>query len=139
MKVLLDTNVWLRFFLKDEIVQFDQVASLFSFIDRGAVVPYVSTIILLEINFILKKIYKLPESEVFILIKNILEFRGITLIEKTNFIKAFDWHQKYKVKLADCLIANQLPDKATLVTFDHEFRKIKGLNSATPQEILRKL
>lgn len=138
MKVLLDTNIWLRFFLKDENAQFEQVVSLFSLIDTGAVVPYVSTIILLEINFIFKKVYKLPDSEISKIFEKILEFRGITLIEKTKFIRAFEWHQKYNVKLADCLIASQLPEKTILVTFDREFRKIKGLIVESPQEIIEK-
>lgn len=138
MRVLLDTNIWLRFFLEDVPEQFEEVVNLFALIDRGAVVPYVSAITMLEIFYIFKKVYKQPNSEISIIFERILEFRGITLLEKTNFIRAFEWHQEYKVKLADCLIAGQLPERTTFVTFDREFRKIKGLIVASPREIIEK-
>lgn len=41
------------------------------------------------------------------------------------------------VKLADCLIVSQIPNGAALCTFDQEFKKIKKVNSYSPQEILK--
>ncbi len=136
MKALIDTNVWLRFFLEDIPEQYDQALKLFSLIERGEITPYVSTIILLEIYFIFKKVYKQSDAEIVIIFQKILEFRGITLIEKTNFPQALNFLKLYHIKLSDCLIASQIPEKAVLVTFDKEFSKIKEISSKKPDEIV---
>jgi len=135
MKIFLDTNVWLRFFLADEPQQHKDCLELFSQIENGKYRPYISTIVLLEINYILTSTLKIKKAEAFKIFEAIFKIRNLVIMEKTNFPKAFKLYQKTGIKLADCLIASQNPPKAILCTYDQDFLKIPQLTTATPKEI----
>lgn len=65
--------------------------------------------------------------------------RGMVVIEKTDIDRAASLYRKYKIKLGDCFIAAQIPKGAVLVTYDEDFKKIKEIQSQTPEEILQGL
>lgn len=136
MKIFIDTNIWLRYILKDDEDQFKQCRKLIEKIESGSFKPYISTIVLLEIYFILTSTFKIEKRNIQEYIKSILEARNLTLIDKTDFREAWKIHQKTDVKLADCLIASQLPTKTTLISYDKDFKKIKGLQVLLPAEVL---
>lgn len=136
MKIFLDTNILLRYFLKDEPKQFELCKNLISQIEEGKFTVYTSGIIFLEISYVLKSVYKLPFKEVTNILDSVFSIRGITIIEKTNTNLAFKFFKKYKVKFTDCLIASQLPKDIILVSYDEELLKIKELKVKNPQQIL---
>lgn len=138
-KVFIDTNVWMRFFIKTDLRQYEGAIALISAIEQGSMRAYTSTIVLLEIAYVAEKVYKIPHEDVLNWFSVIQKIRSLTLIEKTSFPLALQYHKRYGVKLADCIITSQISQDMMLITFDKEFRKIKGLNVATPQEILKKL
>lgn len=135
MKIFIDTNVWLRFLLADVERQYQECLALFSKIEEGKFKPYTSTVVVLEINYVLTSLLKIKKTSVLKDIKTILKTRNLTLIEKTNFEKALKIYQKTNIKFTDCLIASQLPITTILCTFDQEFRKIKNLKVATPYDL----
>lgn len=135
-KVFLDTNIWMRYFIRDDEDQYKQVLGLFEAIEAGRLQVYTSTIVLLEVHFVAKKLYHIPEKEIFLWFNHIPELRNLTLIEKTSFPKALKFHQQYNVKFADCLIAGQVPKNVILVTFDQDFQKIKDIRAQKPREAL---
>jgi len=137
-KIFIDTNIWLRFFLQDHPSQSLACNSLFHLIEQGTLTPYTSSIVTLELNFILKKIYKTSFQKTCLILNKLLSTRGITLIEKTNFKKALQLHLKTKVKLADCLIATQLPLNSAICTYDKDFKKLK-VKTTTPDKITKSL
>jgi len=135
-KLFLDTNIWIRFFAEDVVEQFQAVSDLLSQIETGEFRAYTSSIVLLEVNFILTNNYKLPKEEVLQALDAIMSVRGITVVEKTNIKAALKTHAEINIKLADCIIASQLPKNSILVTFDKEFKKIKDIKANTPEQIL---
>lgn len=134
-KVFLDTNVWLRLFVKQDPAQFKSSFDLISKIEKGQFKAYTSTIVFLEIHYVAQKLYKIPKEQILIWFDSIKEIRNLTIIEKTKFNLALEYFQKYSVKLADCLIVSQLPPKTVLVTFDKDFKKIKEIKSLEPSQI----
>lgn len=135
-KLFLDTNIILRFFLKDNESQYQDVCDLFAKIEEGAFKPYTSSIVFMELNYVVRNIYKLPIDEVLDYIDAIKKMRGMTVIEKTDTDNAVNLYKKYKIKLGDCFIATQLPKEAILVSYDSDFKKLKEIKSQTPDEIL---
>lgn len=131
-KIFLDTNVWLRYLLQDNRNS-KSCGELIQAIEAGKFRPYTSTIVLLEINYVLTSLYKIPISRVAKDIRIITKTRNLTIIEKTNFPEALNLYQKTKIKLADCLIATQLPTNSILVTFDKDFKKVPKLAIQTPK------
>lgn len=136
-KLFIDTNVFLRFFLKDDENKYQSVYRLFEKIEEGKFKPYTSPIVFLELNYVARSIYKLPIDEVLSYIEAVIKMRGMTVVEKTDSDKAILFYRKYKIKLGDCFIATQLPKGAILVSYDEEFKKIKEINSKTPDTILQ--
>lgn len=135
MKVFIETSIFIRFFAKDDERKYEECVKLFSFIKEGKLNPYVSNIVLLEILFVLTRLYKFSKSEVIKDIRRILLLRNMTLIEKTNTREALSLWEKYNIKYGDCLIATQIPKNTTIVTYDADFSKISSLSSKTPGEI----
>lgn len=136
-KLFLDTNVILRFFLRDNENQYQNVYNLLAKIEEGKFRPYTSSIVFLELNYVAKKIYKLSVDEVLDYMEAVKKMRGMTIIEKTDADRAINLYRKYRIKLGDCFIATQLPKEAILVTYDEDFKKIKEISPQTPDEILQ--
>lgn len=135
MKIFVDSNIWLRFVLADEEKSFKSCQRLFQLIETGKIKPYTSTIVLLEVDYVLAAFYKIPPNSVFQDLKDILTTRNLTLIEKTDFVRALDLSRQLKIKLADCLIALQVPKDSFLVTYDKDFKKFKNLKVKRPEDV----
>ncbi len=136
-KIFLDTNIFLRFFLKDEESKYKTVYELFEKIEGGMFNPYTSSIVFLELNYVLRRIYKLSVKEVLDHINAIKKMRGMTIVEQTDTDNAIELYRKHKIKLGDCYIAVQIPIGAVLLTYDEDFGKIENLNPQTPETILQ--
>lgn len=136
-KIFIDTNLWARFFIEDNQEQFNQTKTLLAQVEEGNLRAYTSTIVLLELQFILQKIYHLSFEKAIEVFEIIRKVRNITIIEKTNLDLAIKFLKLYKIKFPDCLVASQLPKDTTLVSFDEELSKIKEITVKNPKQITR--
>lgn len=134
MKIFLDTNFLLRYYLKDNQRQFEDCKELILQIEEGKFKVYTSSIVFLEVSYVLKSVYKLLFSDITEVLDSILTIRGITIIDKTNVKIALEFYKKYKIKFTDCLIASQMPKNTILVSFDEELSKIKEIEVKSPLE-----
>ena len=137
MKVFVDANVFIRFFTRDSEKEYLQCVDLFNSIEQGTLRPYTSNIVLLEVCFVLSRLYKYEDADVIFAMNEILSLRNITLIETTDTPGAIMSMQQYHIKYADCLIATQVPEGATLVTYDRDFKKIPDITIGTPADVLQ--
>lgn len=133
-KIFIDTNVWLRFFLRDND-QYASVKKLVELVEEGKFLPYISPIVLLELTFVLGKTYKLPKEKLNSYVQAILDIRNLTIIEKTDTKRAIKWYEEINIKFTDCLIASQMKEDMVLVSFDREFLKIKPIKLKSPEEL----
>lgn len=136
-KLLLDTNIWLRFFLRDDEKHYQEVVTLIGSIEEGTHRAYTSSLIFLELFYVLKKTYLFSNEDINDIFTSIEQVRGITILETTNSAQALTWFRKYRVKLSDCLIASTLYEDMILVTYDAEFKKIDGILVNQPSELLQ--
>lgn len=139
MRLFFDTNVWVRYFIGDNKKVRDDCIALFKAADQGKIKLYLSTIVLLEIYWVLQSVYGKTKAQSADIIESVAGTRGLVIIERTLFRQAFDIHKKTGVKLADCLIATQVGKGIMLVTYDREFRKLPGLTVVEPGDVLRVL
>ena len=134
-KLFLDTNVWVRYLIKDEPKQFVTVKNLLALVEEGKYQPYISSIVLLELSYVLKSVYSFAFSEIVDALESVVAVREITIIEATNSALALAFFKTHKIKFTDCLLASQIRKDIILVTFDEELRKIKKLTIKTPEEV----
>lgn len=135
MAIFLDANILLRYLVADHSEPFEDCRALIIAIQKGSLQPYVSSIVLLEVAYVLSSVYGVPRSAIVKDVATILDLRGLVIVEETHFRNAFDLHQKTKVKLADCLIATQVPDGVTIATYDRDFAKLP-VRAKTPKQVL---
>lgn len=135
-KIFLETSFFIRYFTADNVKKFEDCVKLLENVEKGKPRPYTSNIVIFEIIFVLTRLYKFPEKDVFDSIENILNIRNLTLIEITNTKEALKIHKKYNVKYPDCLIATQIPSGVKLITYDEDFKRINKISVASPKEYL---
>lgn len=138
IKIFIDSNVWIRP-LVEKSLQADQTLTLTRAIDSGLLKPYTSSIVLLEINHVLRTFYKVSPSSITSDLSDILHTKNLTLIEKTQFNQALTVHQQTKIKLTDCVITTQIPRDIYFISFDAELKRVPGIKLATPAKILKTL
>lgn len=136
IKVFIDTSVFIRFLTRDNQQKFEDCKKFFELIEDGKLRSYTSNIVILEIQFVLIRIYKFSKDKVLNDINSILDLRNLVLIEKTNTQKALKTFSKHNIKYADCLIATQVPKNTKIVTYDDEFSKIKEIPHSQPANFL---
>lgn len=135
-KIFLETSFFIRYFTADDKEKFEDCRELLEATEKGRLRPYTSNIVLLEILFVLTKVYKFSKKEALEGIKKVIAIRNLTLVEKSDSEKAFGLFEKYNIKYADCLISTQVPKGVKLVTYDEEFSKIKNLILTTPRDFV---
>lgn len=138
-KVFLDTNFWVRCFIRDSEPEYQATLSVIKLIEDGRLDPFISPIVFLEIGFILSCIYRQGVEKINYYYDTITKIRNITIVNQTNFNHALVWSRHLNLKLADCLIASSVPKNCILVTWNKDFNKIKEVNSKTPEELIKSL
>lgn len=135
-KVFLETSVFIRYFTQDNKEKYADCLQLFELIESGKIKPYTSNIVLMEIIFILNKLYKFSKAEVLAAISELLRIRNLTLIERTDTKTALAHFADFNTKYADCLLSTQIPTGTSLVTYDADFAKIPAIKLATLREMI---
>jgi predicted nucleic-acid-binding protein len=126
-----DTNLFIRFLTKDDLVKAQAVYNLLQKVKKKEVELHVSEIVLAEIVHILssKILYNLPRSEVKNKLQTLLLLENLKIPNKKNYFKALDFYSEYNIDFADCLIASRvLESDLKLISFDKDFRKIEEMN-----------
>ncbi|MCB9801892.1 MAG: PIN domain-containing protein [Pseudomonadales bacterium] len=134
--VFFDTNTFLRYYLRDNEQQYTECQTLFTLSEQKYIIPHTSSAVCLEVYYVLTKTYRLKKDRALLFLENIFNLQHLTLIEKTNITDAIKLHKKTKIKLADCIIALQVPKNCLLCTYGKDFQKIDTVTAHTPKELL---
>ena len=134
VKVFLDTNILVRYATKDDREKFSEVVSFFESVAGGEIMPYLSSVVLLELGFVLKSVYKFTKLEIMDVINHVVKMRGVVIVDKTNLKLALEYLDKYRVEFSDCLIASSIPKGVKVFSYDTEFKKM-GLDLFDTQDL----
>lgn len=135
MKIFLDTNVFIRFFVPEDQETHAVVRSVIDRCASGTIRPYTSSFVLLECSFVLGRIYGFPDDRIQDCLEKIVTMRNMTVVDTCNSRKALALWKKTRVKFTDCLIATQVPDGVTIATYDRDFAKLP-VKANPPKQIL---
>jgi predicted nucleic acid-binding protein len=139
VKVFFDTNIFLRLFIPEDQKVNLECAALMKHVEAGVIMPYISNIVIAELHYTIHKFYRFSKETTLTYLFKSITLLNLTLIETTNSEKALNIYKTHNVKFGDCFIATQVRADMILCTYDLEFKKIPGLRSSTPAEILKKL
>ena len=102
----IDTNIFLRVFVKEDETTFNNCLNFLQLISSKKIKAYTSTVVLIEVNFVLSSFYKFPKEKVIEALQSIMSLSGLKIIDDFNLINALELYAKYQVKFIDCLFAS---------------------------------
>ena len=138
-KICVDTNVLLRILVKDDADQLEKALAVFKNAHRLGYKLHVLPIALLEVVWVLEKVYRLSRSRIREIVEGIIFTPGLKVEKAQVFLEALRDYEEKNVKFADALMAYWALSEnlSGIVTFDRKhFQRIKKLEVIAPEIFL---
>lgn len=124
--LLIDTNVFLRFFLNDIPNQQKIADGLLQKAKTKKLNLIVLQIIIFEIEFILTKYYLFPKTEVIDNLRSIIGAPYLEIQDRNVFKFAIELYQNTNISLVDCFLkAKSEIENTEIFTFDQKLSKLE--------------
>lgn len=124
-QIVVDTNVLLRFLLRDIEGQYQIAKNLFLKSKAKKVKLIVPQIVIFEILFNLQKYYNLDRNFIVEKVKNLLVADFLEIQDKDIFKSAVSLFENYNLDFVDCfLIAKAQILEAKIISFDNKLNKL---------------
>jgi predicted nucleic-acid-binding protein len=119
-----DTNVVLRYLMKDVAEQFQLAAAFFEEVRTGKKSVLLLESVLVECLYILTKFYKVPKREAAEVLGGLLQYKGVVNKDKPALSAALAMHIETNLDMVDCvLIAQAQHRSAQFFSFDKSLNK----------------
>lgn len=120
-----DTNVLLRFLLKDNLKQYEIARQLLAKVTEGQTELIIPQIVVFESVFAFEKYYRLPKVKIIKALNTILGARNVTIQDRGAFKKALELFRVHNISFVDCFLAAYSEENdAKLFTFDKDLQKL---------------
>ena len=130
----IDTNLFLRYFTRDDEKKADDVLKLLKRVARNEEKVTTSPLVIFELVFTLESYYKVPREEIKKLLQPLLNLRGLRLDFRDVFESALELYSQEKLSFADafnaCLM--QKREIKEIYSFDEDFDQVEGIDRAVP-------
>ena len=124
-KYFLDTNVILRFLLKDNEVYFSQTKNYFEKAKKGEIELNLIPEVLFEIDYVLRGVYSLSKNEVVDILLKLIKTPYLKISSRGMLIATVDKYKSINVDLFDIyLYYFSLSKESSVLSFDKDFSKI---------------
>ncbi len=122
---LVDTNVILRYLLKDDEALFNKASGLLERVKTGEEVVVIPESVLTECVYVLLKVYKVDRLTVAEKLLGLFSYKGIANSDKKDLIDAIALFKKTQIGIVDCIVcAKAINQGLTLFTFDDDLKNI---------------
>ena len=120
-----DTNVIIRYLIKDDLNQYAVAEAFFTQVLNGATKAVILEGVLVECVYILTKIYKVPREEAAVRLADLLLYKGMQNRDREELLVALSLFAEKNLDIVDCLLcAKARKNAAILFTFDEDLKKI---------------
>lgn len=115
-----DSNVLVRFFTHDDEKQFEQARGFFAGAQDRTL--FLSVIVLVEVNWTLRRVYKRARRDVLQTLEELVHTRQFVIEDRDNVLRAIAMARATKADFSDALIAlrNEGDGCSRTATFDHD-------------------
>lgn len=127
MLYFIDSNIFLRFFIKEDEQTAQETKRIIGLIKEKTIKAFSSHLVIAETDWAMKSYYKISKEERIIFLNSLLQLNNLSLVDKFDLSVALSWYKERKVKFIDCLLAsNPLVNsgKATVISYDKDFDKL---------------
>jgi len=123
-RILIDTNLIVRYLIKDNKEQFKFAEEFFELVRIGKVKAYLEQTVFTETIFVLSNIYLIPRETIASTLFDLIMYKGIFNSEKDVLIESLNIFSDTKLHIVDCiLVAKAKLEKIEIKTFDKELIK----------------
>lgn len=124
-KYFLDTNVILRFLLKDNERYYNQAKSYFEKAKKGKIELNLIPEVLFEIDYVLRGVYSLSKNEAVGILLKLIKSPYLKISSRGLLITTVEKYQLTNVDLFDIyLYYYSFSKEASVLSFDKDFSKI---------------
>ncbi len=121
---LIDTNIIIRYLIKDNETLFVESKKIFDQIENENIKVEIIDGVIMECLYVLTKFYKLPKKEVIEDLIAILHLEGIVNTNKHILLQALTIHNEINIDFVDCLLcAKQKLENYNIISFDSDLSK----------------
>lgn len=121
--VLPDTNVLLRYLLKDVADQYQESFEFFEKVRTGETEAELLECVIVEAVYILTKFYCVPRATAVESLQGILRYKGIINSDQDQMITALGIYADSTFDVVDCILAVKAKGRI-LFTFDKKLKKL---------------
>jgi predicted nucleic-acid-binding protein len=119
-----DTNVLLRYLMRDVEEQYELAAGFFDEVRTGKKSVLILESVLVESIYILTKFYKVPKREAAEVLKGLLQYKGVANKDKAALSAALTLYADKNLDLVDCVLITQAQHRsAEVFSFDKALNK----------------
>jgi predicted nucleic-acid-binding protein len=123
-KILLDTNVIVRFLVRDNQEHFIKAVKIFQDIEDFHTEAYLMDFILAEVVYVLKRIYKFDKKLITHTLQQLLMYQNLFLDNKLVAYEALTIYNDKNIDFADAyLCAKRKLEDYEIVSFDRDIKK----------------
>ncbi len=129
--VFVDTNVFLRFFVKDVASQYEKARVLFEAAESGKIKLETSELVIAEIVWVLESFYGFARKEVTEVLTTLLSSRNLKIAGHARISEAVRLYAAGNMDFIDAynIAYVRSKDYSKVATFDSKhFRKIAGIS-----------
>lgn len=120
-----DANVFLRFILKDNETQWDVAVDYFNTAKRGEIRLIFITEVIAEIEYVLRKLYKIDRSQIVSYISSLISMPYILIPDRTILHTVLAIYPTQTLDLVDIILCCKAQkDNADVLSFDADVEKI---------------
>jgi predicted nucleic-acid-binding protein len=123
---LIDTNIILRYLLDDHLEFSPKALQFMTEISNAEKKAEILDVVVLECIYVMEKFYKIPRDAIADRLSRILSFGGIINSNKAILVSALLTYQKLPIDFVDCLLNAYSCQDKVVVSFDRDFRVLKG-------------
>ncbi|MCP4682669.1 MAG: type II toxin-antitoxin system VapC family toxin [Desulfobacterales bacterium] len=126
MIALIDTNVIMRFLTEDNHSQYKNLHPFFNSIEKGEMRVELKLIVLFQVVFVLKSVYKVPKAQIAEGLLTLLQYKGISIKEKKIVNRTLELWRDNNIEIVDCYLAASLEGDSQnlLYSYDRDFGKL---------------
>ena len=135
IKAIVDTNILLRLFIRDDETKLNECVKLIRESKYSGITLYILPITILEIVWVLEKFYKYEKKEIREIVEAVLNTPELKCEMEHVFRKALITYDERNVKFADAFLGYLGLEIGIKTIFTHDekhFKRIEGIDVRTP-------
>jgi predicted nucleic-acid-binding protein len=124
VKKLVDTNVILRYLLRDDEDLFQKAYAILEKARTGEERVIILESVLTECIYVLLKVYKIDRSTIAEKLRGLLYYKGVVNPDKKDLVDSMDLFGQTNLSFVDCLLSARAKNNALpLITFDESLQR----------------